>query len=419
VFLRTPTIGVAGLAVLGLIAGCATSKIVRNDVKSVVNGQPMDNSGLKQALTSDTHDVEASLRVLRGKLMQAYAQLRANVQKRWGQNDAKMAERTVYVKYTQGYKSRVITDFDHGTFTVETVDEKDPQSSLRNALVGALLTSNDPASVDLFTDKDVALDANRKPYLYGLVRDNNGKPIRTREQAEAFARYLVPAKVQTRPVTSEEGGGTARFVKLAMVRNFEAKEAERYRASVERYAAQYNVSPTLVLAVIRTESNFNPFAVSNAPAYGLMQLVPTSGGREAYKHVQGVDQTPTAEYLFDPEHSIELGSAYLGILSNAEFKAVGNPVAREYCVIAAYNTGPRNVTRTFANDRKEAFDDINRLPAAAVFERLRTGLPQEETRLYVVKVTGYRKQFALPTAVPDTPTASSAPVRVKSPPTAP
>jgi membrane-bound lytic murein transglycosylase C len=226
--------------------------------------------------------------------------------------------------------------------------------------------------------------------------------------------------VQTRPVASEDGGGTARFVKLAMVRNFEAKGAERYRASVEKYAAQYNVSPTLVLAIMRTESNFNPFAVSNAPAYGLMQLVPTSGGREAYKRVQGADQTPTAEYLFDPEHSIELGSAYLGILSNTEFKAVDNPVSRAYCVIAASNTGPRNVTRTFANDRKEALDDINHLPAPALFDRLRTGLPQEETRTYVVKVTGYRKQFNLPAAPPETATASStAPVPIKSPPTAP
>jgi membrane-bound lytic murein transglycosylase C len=397
------------LVTAGLSASCQTSKIVGTDVKNVVNGQPMDNSGLKTALASDTKDVEANLKVLRGKLMQAYAQLRANVQKRWGQNDAKMADRTVYVKYTQGYKSRVVTDFDHGSLTIETVDDKDPQGSLRNAIVAALLTSNDPGSVDLFTDKDVALDPNRKPYLYGLVKDNTGKPIRTRAQAEAFANFLVSQKIQTRPVTGDQGGQTARFVKVAMVRNFEAKGADRYRPIVDKYAAQYRVSPTLVLAIMRTESNFNPFAVSGAPAYGLMQLVPTSGGREAYKHVQGVDQTPTAEYLFDPDHSIELGSAYLGELSNTEFHAVDNPDSRDYCVIAAYNTGPRNVTRTFANDKKEAFDNINHMESTALYDKLRTGLPMEETRVYVVRVSGYRKQFAM-LPPPETPSPTARPV---------
>jgi membrane-bound lytic murein transglycosylase C len=392
------------IAAAGLSASCATSKIVGKDVKSVVNGQPMDNSGLKTALASDTKDVEANLRVLRGKLMQAYAQLRANVQKRWGQNDARMAERTVYVKYTQGYKSRVVTDFDHGLLTIETVDDKDPQGSLKSAIIAALLTSNDPGSVDLFTDKDVALDPNRKPYLYGLVRDNNGKSVRTRAQAEAFANFLVPQKLQSRPVTGDQGGATAHFIKLTMVRNFEAKGAERYRPSVEKYAAVYHVSPTLVLAIMRTESNFNPFAVSGAPAYGLMQLVPTSGGREAYKRTQGVDQTPTAEYLFDPDHSIELGSAYLGVLGNTEFRAVDNQDSRDYCVIAAYNTGPRNVTRTFANDKKEAFETINHMDSTTLYDKLRGGLPSEETRVYVVRVSGYRKQFALlpPPAAPPT-----------------
>jgi membrane-bound lytic murein transglycosylase C len=380
-----------------LSASCQTSRIVGQDVKSVVNGQPMDNSQLKSALASDTKDMEANLKVVRGKLLQAYAQLRANVQKRWGQNDAKMADRTVYVKYTQGYKSRVVTDFDHGSLTIETVDDADPQASLRKAIVTALLTSNDPGTVDLFTDKDVDLDSKRRPYLYGLVNDNAGKPIRTRAQAEAFASYLVSQKIQTRPVKGDQGAQTARFVRVAMVRNFEAKGADRYRPLVDRFAAQYNVSPTLVLAIMRTESNFNPFAVSGAPAYGLMQLVPTSGGREAFKRVQGVDETPTPEYLFDPEHSVELGAAYLSTLSNTEFHSVDDQDARDYCVIAAYNTGPRNVTRTFSSDKKAAFDTINHMDQTAVYDKLRTGLPMEETRNYVVKVSGYRKQFALPT----------------------
>jgi membrane-bound lytic murein transglycosylase C len=109
--------------------------------------------------------------------------------------------------------------------------------------------------------------------------------------------------------------------------------------------------------------------------------------------VKGVEQTPTPEYLFDPENNIELGTAYLSVLGNNEFHAVNNQNSRDYCVIAAYNTGPRNVTRTFARDKNEALNAINGMPPAALFDRLRTSLPYEETRTYVVKVTGYRKQF--------------------------
>ncbi|MBV8909282.1 MAG: DUF3393 domain-containing protein [Gammaproteobacteria bacterium] len=373
-------------------AGCETSKIVGADIKNVVNHQPMDNSGLGKAVSSDAQRMQATLQQLQHKLAEAYAQLRANAQKHWGQNDTKVAERTVYVKYTQGYKSRVVTDFDHGTLTVETVDEKTPRESLRKAIIGALLTSSDPSAVDMFTDKDVTLEPDSKPYLYGLVHDNTGKSIRTPEQADRFAHYLVTHRMQTHPVASEQDK-TAWFVQVTMVSNFEAKGAARYQAAVDKYAAQYHVRPSLVLAIMRTESNFNPFAVSSAPAYGLMQLVPTSAGREAYRRVRGTDEVPTTDYLLDPDRSIELGTVYLSILSNEEFHAIEKPDSREYCVIAAYNTGPHNVTRIFAADRKHALSDINTLESSAVYDRLRAKLPYEETRQYIVKVTGYRNQF--------------------------
>jgi membrane-bound lytic murein transglycosylase C len=375
------------IAAAGLTASCETSKVVENNIRQVAGGGKLDGSGFGDAITHDTERLKAQMAA-------AFASLRSNVQKRWGQGDTKTADRTTYVKYTQGYKSRVVTDFNQGMLTVETLEQTDPQGSLRTAIVAALLTSSDPGAVDLFSDKEVSIEANRRPYLYGLVHDEQGKSVGTRAQAEKLAQYLVARKLQTRTVTGDQGVLTARFVMVPMVKDFEDRSAMRYRASIEKYSAKWNVSPTLVLAIMRTESNFNPFAVSAAPAYGLMQLVPSTGGRDAYKRVTGIDTPPTAEYLYDPEHSIELGAAYLGQLGTSEFKTIGNQDSRDLCVIAAYNTGAHNVTKTFDKDTKVALVDINNLDSQTLYERLRTGLPMPETRQYVVKVAGYRKQFA-------------------------
>jgi membrane-bound lytic murein transglycosylase C len=379
------------LIAAALSAGCETYRVVGDNVRHVVDGDPFDRAEISEAIGRDADRLRA-----------AFANLRGNVQKRWGQGDTKTADVTTYVKYTQGYKSRVVTDFKQGMLTVETLDQADPKGSLKTAIVAALLTSSDPGAVDLFSDKDAGIEADRRAYLYGLVHDEKGKPVGTRAQAEKFAQYLIAKKLQTRSVTGDQGGPlTARFVMVPMVRDFEDKSALRYQASIEKYSAKWNVSPTLVLAIMRTESNFNPFAVSSAPAYGLMQLVPSTGGHDAYKRVTGIDEVPTPEYLYDPEHSIELGAAYLGQLGSTDFRAIGNLDSRDLCVIAAYNTGAHNVTKTFDKSTKVALADINKLDSQALYERLRTGLPMPETRQYVVKVTGYRKQFA-DVVAPDT-----------------
>ena len=301
--------------------------------------------------------------------------LSGNVRRTWGKKEVKVPTRTRYVKYTQNYRSRAEVDFDAGRITVETVDEADPRSSLRSAIVTTLLTPSDPRSVDLFTDSAVTLSSDRQPYLLGLVLDHRGRPVATPAEAEAFADHLLSTAAATREVELEGGRRTALQVRIAMVANLENRQAEKYRSVVTRYAERYQVSPSLVYAIIKTESNFNPFAVSPAPAYGMMQLVPTSGGREAYKRARGLDEPPSPQLLLDAEANIELGSAYLNVLGTNHLEKIANPTAREYCVICAYNTGPGNVLRTFAKDRVTAVNAINGLQPPAVYARLRTGLP--------------------------------------------
>ena len=311
----------------------------------------------------------------------------------WGRKDVKLPSRTRYVKYTQNYRSRAVVDFDAGKITVETVDQKAPRESLKNAIVTTLLTPDDPRAVDLYSDKSITLSSSHEPYLLGLVLDHDGKPIGSPWRAERFADYLLRTRAATRRVDLKGGKKQALYVRFSMVPNFESSQARKYRPLVEKYAAKNNLSPSLVFAIIRAESNFNPFAVSPAPAYGMMQLVPASGGRAAYRRVSGRDETPSRDFLFDPANNIELGTAYLGLLFDERLDDVANPVSREYCVISAYNTGAGNVLRAFSADRVAAVNRINSMQPPAVFEQLRLHLPYKETRRYLVKVVNFRRQF--------------------------
>lgn len=226
------------------------------------------------------------------------------------------------------------------------------------------------------------------------MRNHQNQLINSPRRAADYAEFLYNHQRQTRSLEINGEARQASFVTFTMVNNFQHRQAEKYRPLVERYAKRYGMSRSLILAVIRTESNFNPFAVSRAPAYGLMQLVPTSGGRDAYRHAKGRDGVPSKQYLFNAENNIELGVAYLDVLHDNYLQHVQNKVSREYCVISAYNTGAGNVLRAFAPDRSQAIHKINSMRPAALYQHLLSGLPHEETRRYLHKVVDFRRQFA-------------------------
>ena len=396
------------LAVPSLFSGCETTdkmlgaaeravgSTTGRTVLDIVHGKdPADIA--RQRVEQYGRDPQALLRDLRAiqrDFQALMAALTGEVGKKWGTKEVKLPEQKKYVKYTQNYRSRAIVDFDAGNILIETLDEKDPRASLKNAVVTTLLTPNDPRSVDLFSDKEITLTGDKEPYLLGLVVNQAGKPVRTPAEADQFAESLV-TKSTTRSVEQESGAKTAHLVNIPMVTNFSHKQAEKYRTVVAQFAERYQISPSLVFAIIRTESNFNPFAVSSAPAYGLMQLVPTSGGRDAYRKAKGEDKAPSRDYLFDPDNNIELGTAYLNVLTYSQLDDVTDKVSREYCVISAYNTGAGNVFKTFAKDQRTALQQINALQPSSLYDRLRSGLPYQETRDYLAKVVGFRKQFVV------------------------
>jgi membrane-bound lytic murein transglycosylase C len=370
---------------------------------SVIASSKDPSEALKQSLKQrseyykrNPQAIAADIRSVKRDFDRLMSLLQVKAGEKWGKQEAKVPTKKQYVKYTQNYQSRAVVDFDHGVVMVETLDERDAIGSLRNAIVTTLLTPDDPRSVDLFSDKAITLSGDKEPYLKGLVVSQKGKIIADPHDAEVYAQYLIQEKRQQRKIDVDGVKKKSTYVKIAMVSNFSNKQAQKYSKMVKRYAVHYSISPSLVYAVIRTESNFNPYAVSPVPAFGLMQLVPSSGGRDGYRRATGNDGIPSKEYLFDANNNIELGTAYLNVLAFDYLKMIQNDVSREYAVISAYNTGAGNVLRTFSKDRTEAVNAINRKSPPEVYAKLRADLPYEETRHYLERVVDYRKHFIVP-----------------------
>jgi soluble lytic murein transglycosylase-like protein len=97
---------------------------------------------------------------------------------------------------------------------------------------------------------------------------------------------------------------------------------------------QFDLDPSLVLAVIHVESRYNPFAVSSVGAMGLMQILPSTGRELAARH--GINWIGP-QTLFDPVANVRLGVAYL--------KQLRDRYGSTSMALAAYNWGPGRIDR--------------------------------------------------------------------------
>lgn len=128
--------------------------------------------------------------------------------------------------------------------------------------------------------------------------------------------------------------------------------ADEYLPYVQEASHRFNVPAALLLGVMHVESHFKSGARSPMNAHGLMQLVPASGGREAYPLVFDAPGTPSLDQLRDPRTNIFLGAAYLQKLDREYFRHILDAEVREASVIAAYNLGPTRLRRIFLRHGK-------------------------------------------------------------------
>lgn len=145
----------------------------------------------------------------------------------------------------------------------------------------------------------------------------------------------------------------------------------QFTQEVTAASERFDIAPSLIYAVIHTESSFQPQVISSAGAKGLMQL--TDSTLEWALDRAGEKEKYTAEDLYDPQVNIHYGVYVLTLL--------GEQFENTETILAAYNAGQGRVSEWLA-DLTYSADGVH----------LDT-IPYSETADYVERVQSARKLY--------------------------
>ena len=164
----------------------------------------------------------------------------------------------------------------------------------------------------------------------------------------AVKKQATPVKRRTTPTVSKRETSVKRREKTKTgsppkrITN-DTKAAKNAKSPTERIAKRYDVEVELIIALVKTESTFNPKAISSNGAVGLMQLMPpTARGLglkvPSYRNVKKPTPKPNVDERFHPLKNLEAGVKYLHQM--LERYDGDNSLS-----LAAYNVGPGNVRK--------------------------------------------------------------------------
>ncbi|MGD9210990.1 MAG: murein transglycosylase domain-containing protein [Desulfobacteraceae bacterium] len=316
-----------------------------------------------------------------------YAAYVEEVRAKWGEFLG--STKKVWVDYGDQKESRSVVDFEQGNVIIDVIVSKKAEESFEELARQKIKSQLKRMVSDKWPTGENPLDKQ--------VEASEGETLDS-GNVDKFIKERLKDKLSVKPTPVPDKGDEPQqvvSVKIPMVPEHLRIRAEKYKTLVDKYCEKRNLSSSVVYGLIHTESYFNPMARSHIPAFGLMQIVPASGGRDAYKHVYKEDKKPSAEYLYDPENNINLGTAYLNLTKDVYFKGIENTTTAYLLTIAAYNTGPGNVAKAITGSTRlgPTIEKANGMSIEEVHKALRNKLPYKETQKYVQKVFSRSKLY--------------------------
>lgn len=320
----------------------------------------------------------------------------------------KLSTKKDWVSYSQDKQSRSEVDFEKNLITVEVIadSEEKAQEQMKKRLAYVVskntkeVVQTDPLQkrVAKIQDEQLArptvMDA--KPIISNVIFKK--KPTK-KDLIKYVDKTVEKSKINVRK--SKDKHKNVYTMQVSLPKNSTLKRSKTYKNEIMKNAKRFDLPVPLVFAIMHTESNFNPFAKSHIPAYGLMQIVPRSAGKDIFRYLKKNSDMPTASYLYNSDNNIEAGTTYLHILYTRYLRKVKNPDSRLYCSIAAYNTGAGNIAWAFTgkNNMNRAAPKINAMTPDEVYNHLLENLKYDEPKHYLKRVkkrmSSYKKAYNL------------------------
>ena len=339
-----------------------------------------------QAFSDYKSDLEAAFKAYKQLNDRAFNQYKASISQRWSQVEVSSPKR--WVTYDRNLSHKLVVDYETGELRIESVL---PPSAKHRAEIEAMIKQINSSRFSDLVERDPVDQALNK------FASQQAAEFRQQDSASNAIQTRVSRLPETLPQPQLVNQNQQPIVRYVIPLSIESltKREQAYWQEVNNQANRWKISPTLIMAITRTESAFNPLAKSYVPAYGLMQIVPRSAGMDATQLIYGKSRLVSPNYLYNPSNNLQMGTAYLHILEYRYFKEVRDPMARLYCVIAAYNTGPGNVARAITGTTKLSplYARVNAMTPSQVHDQLMANLPYDETKNYLRKVLAAQANY--------------------------